>query len=276
MKRAAFTITAFLTAAFLIATTLFAQTPAEQKGRKIIDDAVQALGGEKFLKMEDRIESGRAYSYYRDQISGLSIAKIYTRYITVATGKSGEQLGLRERQAFGKNEDSSVLFNENGAWEITWRGAKELPKDRFDRYRETTLRNIFYILRQRLNEPGMIFEARGSDVIENQPVDIVDITDSENRLVTVYFHQSTHLPLRQLYARRNTETKERDEEVTLFSRYREASGVQWPHQIRRERNGDKTYEIFSESVSINKDLTDELFTLPAEGAADPKKIKKKS
>ena len=30
--------------------------------------------------MQDRVESGRAYSFYRDQISGLSIATIYTQY----------------------------------------------------------------------------------------------------------------------------------------------------------------------------------------------------
>ena len=261
---------------FCIAGIAFAQTPAEQRGKKIIADAIEALGGDHFLKMEDRTESGRAYSYYREQISGLSIAKIYTRYITVAQGKTGELLGVRERQSFNKNEDYAVLFNENGAWEITWRGAKELPKKQFDRYRDTTLRNIFYILRMRLNEPGMIFEGRGGDVFENQPVDIVDITDSEDRVVTVYFHQSTHLPVREVYSRRNPDTKEQDQEVTLFSRYRDSGdGVQWPHQIRRERNGEKTYEIFSESVTVNKDLTDDLFTLPAEGAASPQKPKKK-
>ncbi len=144
-----------------------AQTPAEQRGKQIVDQAVEALGGNAFLALEDRTETGRAYSYYRDEISGLSIAKIYTRYITVAPDKTGELQGQRERQVFGKNEDSSVLFTEDGAWEITWRGAKELPKDRLDRYRETLLRNIFYILRQRLHERGMIFEFRGSDVFDN-------------------------------------------------------------------------------------------------------------
>jgi hypothetical protein len=263
-------------AMLLLAAAAVAQTPAEQRGRKLIDQAVEALGGQKFLKMEDRIESGRAYSFYREQISGLSIAKIYTRYITIPAGKTGEVLGVRERQAFGKNEDSSVLFNENGAWEITWRGAKELPKDRFDRYRDTTLRNILYILRERLNEPGMIFEAHGSDVFENQPVDIVEVADSLNRVVRVYLHQSTHLPVRQLYSRRNPETRERDEEVTLFSRFRDSGdGIQWPHQIRRERNGEKVYEIFSDSVTMNRNLTDDIFTLPAEGAASPQKLKKK-
>jgi hypothetical protein len=252
------------------------QTQAEKRGKQLIDQAVQALGGENFLNMQDRIETGRAYSYYRDQISGLSIAKIYTRYITVAPGKSGEEVAQREREAFGKNEDSSVLFTENGGWEINWRGSKELEKERLDRYRDTTLRNVLYIFRQRLKEPGMIFESRGAEVFENKPVDIVDITDSQNRVVTVYLHQSTKLPVRQLYAHHNALTKERDEEVTLFSRYRDVGGgVQWPLQMRRERNGDKTYEIFSESVSINQNLTDDLFSLPTGNEKATQKPKKK-
>src|SRR2546421_12251112 len=100
----------------------FGQTAAEQRGKKIIDDAVAALGGQKFLTMSDRIESGRAYSFYRDELTGLSVAKIYTRYLTVAKSKSGEEIGLRERQNFGKNEDSAVLFLENGGWEDELRG----------------------------------------------------------------------------------------------------------------------------------------------------------
>src|SRR5579871_6658460 len=146
------------------------QQPGDQRARKVIDDAVAALGGDKFLKVEDRVESGRAYSFYREELSGLSVAKIYTRYTTVAAGKSGEELGVRERQAFGKNEDSAVIFREDGAWEVNWRGSKELEKDRFERYRDSTLRNVFYILRERLNEPGLAFDWRGSDVWENQPV----------------------------------------------------------------------------------------------------------
>src|SRR5262249_47876092 len=149
----------------------------EVKGKKLLDDTIAALGGEKFLAMEDRTESGRAYSFYREKLTGLSIAKIYTRYISVPAGKSGQELGVREKQAFGKNEDSSVLFREDGAWEVTYRGSKPLEKDRVDRYQDSTLHNFFYILRQRLHEPGMIFEYRGVQVVENQPVDVMDITD---------------------------------------------------------------------------------------------------
>ena len=245
----------------------------EARGRKIIDDAIAALGGEKFLTMQDRIETGRAYSFFHDQLSGLSVAKIYTRYIPVAPGRTGIDLGVQERQAFGKKEDYYVLFRQEGAWEVTFRGRKELEKDRVQRYRDTTLNNFFYILRQRLHEPGLIFESPGSDVIENQPVDVVDITDSQNRVVRVYFHQTTKLPVRQSWIWRDPQTKERDEEVTRFSRYRPTNGIQWPQQMLRERNGEKTYEIFSETVTVNQGLADDLFLVPGPDArpAPPRK-----
>ncbi len=251
------------------------RTQSEIRGKKIVGDAVDAMGVN-FPSMMDRIESGRAYSFYREEISGLSVAKIYTRYLAADPSKSGEQLAQQEKEVFGKTEDTSVLFLENGGWDISWRGAKPVDEERFVRYRETALRNVLYIFRQRLNEPGMIFESQGSDVIDNLPVDIVDITDSENRVVRVHFHQSTKLPVRQIYKRKNPATREQDEEVTMFGRYRDVGGVQWPHQIRRERNGEKVYEIFSDSVTVNnKEVTDALFAVPDPSApkagAKPKK-----
>jgi len=240
------------------AAVVSAETPAE-RGKRVVNDALQGMGGNAYLQMEDRVEAGRAYSFYRQELSGLSIAKIYTRYLAPVPGK----VSVRERQAFGKDEYSAVLFNESGAWEITFRGARPLADERYAAYQDSTLRNIFYILRQRLNEPGMTFYSQGSDIWLNQPVEIVDITDADNRTVTVYFSQQTKLPVRQSFKRRNTEYKDFDEEVMVFSKYRDIGGVKWPFDMRRERNGEKNYEIFSDSVAINKNLTDDLFTLPA-------------
>jgi hypothetical protein len=248
----------------------FAQSAMEARARRVIDQAIAALGGEKFLAMEDRIESGRAYSFFRDRLTGLSIATIYTRYISVAAGKTGEELGVRERQGFGKDEDFSIVFREDGGWEVTYRGTRPLDPERVQRYRDTTLNNFFYILHHRLREPGMAFESRGLEVVENVPVEVVDIIDANNRVVTVYCHQTTRLPVRQLWVWRDPKTRERNEEVTRFSRYRDVGGgVQWPHQILRERNGEKIYEMFADSVRINRDLTDDVFA--SEAPTRPKK-----
>lgn len=230
-----------------------------QRGKRVVDEALAALGGDNFLGMRDRVETGRAYSFYREQLSGLARANIYTRYRPVPGGK----LEVEERQAFGKDQESVVIFTPEGeAYEVTFRGARPLAQDRLSRYYDTTMRNVFYILHSRLREPGMTFESKGADVIDNMPVEIVDIIDAQNRVTTVYFHRSTKLPVRQIFTRRDPVTKFKDEEVTLFSKYREVDGVQWPFAIQRERNGEKIFELYSDSVTINKALEDKLFIIP--------------
>src|SRR5580704_7002649 len=111
---------------------------SDPRAKKAVDDAVAALGGPRFLGMRDRVESGRAYSFYRDKISGLSIATIYTQYVAVPPDKSNQVLGVREREVFGKDEEYGyVLFREQGAWEVTFKGPTTLDQDRVDSYRRT-------------------------------------------------------------------------------------------------------------------------------------------
>ena len=247
----------------LILQTLHAETPLE-RGKRIVNECLDALGGDRFRNVETREQSGRAYSFYREQLTGLSIAKIYTHYYNNVTDTAHE-LAQRERQNFGKKEDFGNLFGENEAWDLTFRGARPLPLDRFARYKESTLRDIFYILRVRFHEPGLTFESRGAEVLQNAPVEIVDVTDADNRVTTVYFHQLTKLPLRQVFYRRDPATKYKDEEITLFSKYRDTgNGAQWPFAIERERNGEKVFEIFSETVTVNSSkIPDSLFALPS-------------
>jgi len=67
--------------------------------------------------------------------------------------------------------------------------------------------------------------------------------------------------VKQSFSRLDPKTRDRDEEVTRFDRYRDNNGIQWPQQITRERNGEKIYQIFAETVSFNQDLTDDLFSI---------------
>ncbi len=234
---------------------------SQERGKKVLDACVEALGGDRFLEMRNRVEHGMAFSFYREEVSGLTFATIYTEYSPKpAPGK----LAVRERQNFGKkNEYGSVLFGEGDAYEMSYRGAQPLSTERFDRYRDSTLHDIFYILRQRREEPGMLVESKGFDVLDNRPVDIVDITDRANQTTTVYIDQTTHLPTRQVFHRRNPVTKDQDEEVTVFTKYRDVGGVQWPFTIQRNRNGEKVYQMFSDSVKIDQSLPADLFQLPS-------------
>jgi len=237
-------------------------SPAESrqdKGKRIVYEALEALGGKAFLAMQDRVESGRAYSFYNKQLTGLSIAHLYTHYLPPVPGK----IAVRERQAFGKDEYMSTLFREDGAWEITYRGAQPIQDERYATYQDSMLHNILYILRQRLNEPGISFYAQDSDFFEHRPVNIVDITDALDRTVTVFFDQSSKLPVRQRFRRRNQEFKDFDTEVTQYAKWRDVGGgAKWPFDIVRERNGEKIFELYSESVEINRAVPDTTFSLP--------------
>ena len=244
----------------LVLAGAHAETSIE-RGKRVIAECISALGGERFGQVQHREETGRAYSFYREQLSGRSIATIYTEYESGVTD-TAHQLAVRERQNFGKKQDYGVLFTEAAAYDITFRGTRELEAERFARYKDTTLNDIFYILRIRLNESGLTLESRGADVIDNRAVEIVEIADADNRVVTVYFDQLTKVPVRQVLKRRDPKTRLNDEEVTLFTKYRTVEGIQWPFAVERMRNGDRTYEMFCESVHFDKPLPERLFVKP--------------
>jgi hypothetical protein len=243
----------------------------EQRGKRVADEAVAALGGQAFLNMRDRTESGRAYQFYREKLSGLALARIYTRYLAAPESQEPGSLRERVRQALGKKQEDVILFTQETGYELTFRGARPLPDKDIQQFKVNTLRNIFYILRERLDEPGLFFESRGSDFFENRPVEVVDIVDANNDTVTVYFDQMTKLPTRQRFFRRDPIDNTRLEEVSIFAKYRDVGGgAMWPFSIRRERNGEKIFEMYSDSVEINQDLRDDLFTLPADMKILPK------
>jgi hypothetical protein len=230
------------------------------RGQRALDEAIAALGGASLLGMRDRTETGRVYSFYREDLTGLSVAKIYTKYLD---NPEPGKLGVLERQAFGKKEESAVLFINGEGYEVTYRGVRPLPDTILERYRDSTRHNFFYILRMRLKEPGLTVEFNGSEVLENQSVDILDIIDAQNEVVTVYINHHTKLPVRQRFYRRDPLTHDRIEEVTRFSKYkRTAKGVQWPLDLQRERDTEKLTEIYDETVETDTGLRAELFQLP--------------
>lgn len=245
--------------ALLLALPLVLPAQSSSKGREILESAITALGGKAFLSMQNRVEKGRLYSFYREQLNGLARATVYTKYEQIDGG-----FGIRERQSFGKDkEDYAYLYTDKEAVQVNFRGVRPLPPGQHERYLDTMQRNLFYLLRYRMDELGMVFEFKESAVIDNNPVDVVDITDAENRVVTAYIHKSTHLPVKQLTVRRDPDSKRRIEEATIFNKYRESNGIQWPWSIVRFRDGNRIFEMYSESVEMNESKLDaDLFTPP--------------
>jgi hypothetical protein len=256
------------TAALFCTLALGAQTAGPGKGRQVVDRAIAALGGDRFLQMHSRMASGRIYSFFHDEMNGYDVTTIYTEYLD---NKPAKGLWVRERELLGKKRDYSYLYLEDQGWDVTFRGARPLPDDIWERYVRTTRNDILYLLRFRRDEPGMLYDYIGSEVHISTHVEVVDITDASGLTVRVYFDHNSFLPVRQSFSWLDPVTKQHNDEVTQFDKWRDANGVQWPFTIERHRNGYKTYQIFANKVEIDQPLPPNIFELPP-GAKALKKV----
>jgi hypothetical protein len=258
-----------LIAGFASALLFFAQPPPPDKAKAVIDRALTALGGERFLNMQSRTATARIYSFFKDETNGADVARIYTAY---DPQKPAHGLAVRERELLGKKQDYSYLFLADQGFDVTFRGARPIPDESWERYQRATENNILYILRYRRNEPGMQFDFVGSEVYLTNHVEVVDVTDSTGFTIRVSFNHNTSLPVRQTYSWLDPVTRQRNDEGIYFDKWRDiGGGVMWPFTIERERNGYKTYQMFASEVTLNQPLPPKIFDLPP-GARVLKKV----
>jgi hypothetical protein len=237
-----------------------AQTPPN-KGKQIVDQAVAALGGDRFLNMKNRIAKGRIYSFFHDELSGLDVTTTIAEYLPQAAPNG---LGIREREILGKKQDYSYLFLPNQAWDITFRGARPVEEETWNRYVRTTENDILYILKVRHDEPGLQYDYSGSQVFLSTHVEVVDVTDAKDRTVRVYFDHNSSLPIRETFSWQDPQTREHNDEEIDYDKWRDAGdGVMWPFTIERQRNGYKTYQMFATQVMVNQPVPPNTFELPS-------------
>ncbi len=228
------------------------RAPAQaDKGRAILDQAVQALGGEAFLKARDYRAEGRAFQFGREE--ELSRMARFVEY---------ERFPDKVRQELGKDKDLIVVFNGEKGWDKTFRGVREYPEEEMRRILENRLLSVDHILRFRLNESGLTVRYLNHDVVAGRLVDWVEVVDSDNRAVSIAVEQSTHLPVRREWSRRNPQTRVRENEVEVLGNYQKSGGIMTPYYALRERDGQKMFEVFITASAYNLNLSDVLFTRP--------------
>jgi hypothetical protein len=240
------------------------QTADADKARAVLDGAIQALGGEAFLKARDLREEGRAFQFGREEeLQGMA------RFVAY------EKFPDRERQELGRDKEVIFVLNDGRAWEKDMHGVLALPDSEIERIRYNRLLSIEDILRHRLNEPGVLLRYAGTDVVGGRRVDLVEFEDSNNRLVTIAVEQDSHLPVRRHYTRRNPRDNLKDVEVETLGSYRRVGSIAYPFYRMRQRNGEKIFEVFVNTAAFNQNLPDALFERPPGPERVPPGAKKK-
>ena len=234
----------------------------QEKAERLVREAFEAIGGQAFLDVRTQVRAGRAYSFYNRQVRGQARITIFDRFEDMRPDAGEDWLPMRRREVYTEKGDYYALFLNGQGYEITYRGAVPQPEDYMRRYRLAARRDIFYFMRYRMNEPGLYYYYKGTEIIDNVPCDALDIVDAEGEAITLYLRQSDGLPVQQQYLRRDPKTRIPYEEKSVFGRYKPLGSTLLPWIVRRERDGDRVFELYAQSYQINQPLSKSVFEIP--------------
>jgi hypothetical protein len=219
------------------------------KAKEILQQMIAGLGGQRFLQMKTSMCEGRRAQFgHNGETSGFIQAKTYWNYPD------------KLRVDFGKKGNIVDLFLGDTGWTLDRGGVSEEPATSVSDFQAALLRNVDYLLRVRLNEQGLLLRYGGNGIAELREVEWVEVTDSEDRTMKIAMDKSSHLPIRTVVTSPDLETRERHEDVTIYSNYLEKDGVQLPMQISRQHDGRRQAQTFYESCEVNPNLPGDYFT----------------
>ncbi len=230
------------------ASTLSADQENSRKAKALLDEAIEALGGQAYLNIQDISQEGRTYSFHHGQPNSLGI--LFWRFYKFPD---------KDRTELTKQRDVVYIINADKGYEITFKGtAQQDPKEIADALRRRHY-SLDWVLRKWLHEPGIALFYEGPTVAEQKPVDQVSIMNAKNEGVTLYLNSDDHLPVKKTYSWRDPTDKQRNVEEEVYDNYRPVQGIMTPHTVTRFYNGDMSGQRFLTSVKYNQGLSDSKF-----------------
>jgi len=244
-----------LTLWFVLVLAPLARSQDEDKIQQLFQDAIQAMGGDAYLNVEDMVSNGQLF--YFDREGGSSNLIKFNDY-TKLPDKSRNELGNK------KKDREITVFNlaTNEGWiKEGRRETREATQDEMDSFKRMVKHQIDIIFRQRYKDPDnrlfYLGSGEGRDVI----LELVKIVDSENDEVVVYFDRISKLPDKIEY----WDTSSRGVRVRVvneFSQWHVIQGVKTPLRTDGYHNGRRSYQQFVLEITYNNDLPDSTFSQP--------------
>ena len=237
------------------------------KARHILDQVIDAMGGQAYLQVRDTDCTGRLAQFeHNGDLSGYTNFRDYWRLPDKnrteyeVKGAKGGLLGVLIGQIPFKGGTIIELYNGDEGWTLDRGGVSEQPTTNVTDFKEQTKRDIDNVLRFRLKEEGMLFRYGGVDLIDMKPVDWVELVDREDRTFRLAVLQKSHLPARSVVITRDEMTRERTEEVTYYGNYHLQGSVMAPLQVERRRDGRRLFQAFFDTCSFDQHFADDFFT----------------
>lgn len=217
--------------------------------RAVLNQAIQALGGQAYLNIKDMSQEGRTYAFDHGQPSSGSI-------LFWLFWKFPDQ----QRIEITKQRDIIYIFTGGKGYEKTFKGTRPMEAKQEQDFERQSALSLSNMLRVWLNDPSVALFYDGSAFMNNTTADQVTLLSTKNQSVTLYLDSRTHLPVQKSFTIRDPQTSDRDKYDELYSDYHLVQGVQTALNTTRMKNGDMTSQRFLTKISYNTGLPDSLFT----------------
>ena len=229
-----------------------------ERGRKLLDAMVTALGGDAWLNRVDWKFEGKAGTFYKSapnpyvaQFEEYYRAQPFGERVVIVS-KLGVFIPTTHR-------DVAEVWNNEGGWEVTFRGKKPLPKDDVADFERRRAHALDVVIKDWLHQPGVLVTYEGTDMVGRRLADKVGVLTAGNDAVTLELDESTHLPLSRTFQWRNATYKDYDTDVEQYDDYHAVQGVMTPLTITRLHNGDMVSQHFLDHATYNLQLAPDLF-----------------
>lgn len=230
------------------------------KARSLIEQGIQALGGQTYLTIRDREEQGRTYGFHAGR----------------PTGGGGPfwsfgEFPDKERFELTKERDIAEVFIGGKGYEITYKGPHPVEKKDLEDYLRRRHFSLDTVLRTWVNDPSVLLLFDGDAIAAQHPALQVTLINAQNESVSLFFDADTHLPIKKTFEWRDPADKQKNLEEEVYDNYKPVSGIMAPYSVTRFFNGDMSNQHFLNSVTINQGLDPAMFD-PKSGY-DPNKVK---
>jgi hypothetical protein len=231
----------------------------EQKARAALNAMVQAMGGERWLSLQNSYFEGRVSGFYQGKPTGA--IQDFFQWRT----PNGQ-----ERDEFSKKRDDIVIFSGKECLEATYQCKKALPKEICDDYLRRRDHSLDVAIRVWLEDPNTIFVHEGQTLSERHLTDQVTMISPANESITIQMDAETHLPRSRSFQWRDPVYKDKNTEREEYDDYHTFDGIPTPFSITRFKNGDMTSQRFLYKAAYNVPLPPDAFNIDAAAA----KVKK--
>lgn len=233
-----------------------------RKAKDLLNQAIQALGGQAYLNIHDREMQGRGYNFYHGRPTSTGV--VFWSFF---------EFPDKQRDELSKERDVAEVYVGNRGYEITYKGVHPMDEKDLTPYLRRRRFSLDNLLRTWINDPKVALFYEGNAIAAEKPALKVTLINDKDEAVSLYVDADTHLPLKKTFRWRDPVDKQPNLEEEIYDNYRPVQGIMTPFSLTRYFNEDMAGQRFLSGATYNQNLDQTMFD-PHSGY-DPNKVPNK-